>query len=103
MLLQVRQHDDERNLFLVHHSPEVLNRGVEGALRGDKKLVVARHGRVDEVRIDVGIVDVLIALNQTYARVLNYAHQMRSDALSNLTYRVSARHTGLVNPPCAFR
>lgn len=53
VLLQVRQHDDQRDSFLIDHAPEVLNCGLERALRRDKQLIVAAHGRVNEVGVDV--------------------------------------------------
>jgi len=70
MLLEVGEHDDERDALLVDHAPEVLNGGVEGALRRDEQLVVARDCRIYIVRIDVRVVDVFITLNQTHASML---------------------------------
>ena len=41
VLLEVREHDNERNSLLLDHAPEILHRGLERALRSDEQLVVA--------------------------------------------------------------
>ena len=71
VLLEVRQHDDERDSLLVNHSPEVFYCCLEWPLRSDEQLVVATDRSVNEVGVDVRITYVLITLDQTDARVFD--------------------------------
>ena len=72
MLLQMRQHYDKWDSFLVNHAPKVLNGRFERSLRSNEELVIPSDGRVDEVRINVGIVDVFIPLDEANASMFNY-------------------------------
>ena len=71
VLLEMGKHDDQWNFFLVNHTPEVLDCRLKRSLSGDKKLIVWTDRRINVIRVDVRVVDVLIALDQTNARVLN--------------------------------
>lgn len=70
VLLEVREHHDQRHSLLVYHSPKVLNGDLQWALRCYEKLIVSRDGSVDVVCIDVAVVDVLVALDETHSCVL---------------------------------
>ena len=74
VLLERREHHDERHALLVHRSPEIFDRRVQGALRRDEKLIIALNRRVDVVRIDVRVVDVFIALDESDPGVLDCEH-----------------------------
>lgn len=63
VLFQRSEHHDERNALLVHLSPEIFDRGVKGALSGDKQLVVPLYGCVNVICVDVRIINVFIALD----------------------------------------
>ena len=71
VLLKRGEHHNERYALLVNHSPEIFDRCVQGPLRRDKQLVVPLNRRVDVVRIDVRVVDVFIALDQSDPSVLD--------------------------------
>ena len=72
VLLQVCEHDDKGNALLIDHAPKVFNSRLKRALCCNKELVIAGDGRVDEVCIDIGIIDVFISLDQANASVFNY-------------------------------
>jgi len=72
MFLGMCQHDDERDLLLVDHAPEVLLCLRQWPLRRNKQLVVLGRARVNVVCVDVRIVDVLVPLQQAYLRVLEW-------------------------------
>lgn len=70
MLLDVGEHDNQLDAFLVDHSPEVLGCSLQGSLSGYEELVILRRRGVDVVRIYVRVVLVLITLQQADAGVL---------------------------------
>ena len=53
VLLQMGQHHDQRNAFLVNHPPKILNCRLERPLGRYKELIVARDACIDKVRIDI--------------------------------------------------
>jgi hypothetical protein len=71
VLLGGSQHHDEGNFLLVDHAPEVFGGGGEGALRCNEELIVVPNCRVYIIGVDVGVVNVLIALEESHARVLD--------------------------------
>ncbi len=71
VLLEVGEHDDEGNAVLVHHSPKVLDGGLQGPLRCYEQLVVPTDRCVYVIGIDVGVVDVFVSLNQANSCVLD--------------------------------
>lgn len=70
MLLDVCEHDNQRDAFLVDHSPKVLGCSLQGSLSGYEELVILRRRGVDVVRIYVRVVLVLITLQQADAGML---------------------------------
>lgn len=66
------EHNDEIHMLLFDHSPKVLCSCDQRALRRNKQLVIPRHARVYIVCINVWIVNVLIPLEKTDARVFDY-------------------------------
>ena len=71
VLLERREHHDKRHALLVDRSPEIFDRRVQGPLRRDEKLIIPLDRRVDVVRIDVRVVDVFIALDESDSGVLD--------------------------------
>lgn len=69
------QHDNELHALLVNHTPEVLYGGRQRALRCNEELVGARSGRVNVVRVYVGVIDVFRSLEQTHAGVLDFTSE----------------------------
>ena len=53
VLLQMCQHHDQRNAFLVNHPPKILNCRLKRPLCRYKELIVARDACIDKVRIDI--------------------------------------------------
>ena len=72
VLLEVCEHDYQGHTLLVDHAPKVLDGRLEGSLCRDEELVIPSDGRVDEVRINVGIIDVFIPLYEANASMFNY-------------------------------
>ena len=72
VLLQVCQHDNQRDALLVNHAPKVLDSRFKRSLCCDKELVIASDRCVDEVRIDIRIIDVFIPLDEANASMFNY-------------------------------
>ena len=72
VLFQMRQHDDERDSFLVNHAPEILYCRLQRALRRNEQLVVSRDTGVDEVGVDIRVANVLVSLNEAHSGVLDY-------------------------------
>ena len=66
MLLGFGQVDDESCVFLKDHSPEVLLCLGKRALGSYESLVIDLGRRVDIVSIDIGVIDILITLNQAH-------------------------------------
>lgn len=71
VLFQVGQHHNERNFFLLDHSPETANRCLKGTLGRDEKLVIPLNRGVDVVGVDVRVGDVFVSLDETHAGVLD--------------------------------
>ena len=72
VLLQMCQHDDQGDALLVNHTPKVLDSRFKRSLCCDKELVIASDRCVDEVRIDIGIINVFIPLDEANASMFNY-------------------------------
>ena len=72
VLLEVCEHYYQGHALLVDHAPKVLNSRLKGSLSSNKQLVISSDGRVDEVRINVGIIDVFIPLYEANASMFNY-------------------------------
>ena len=72
VFLQVCEHDDEWDALLIDHAPKVFNSRLKRTLCCNKELVIAGDGRVDEVCVDVGIIDVFITLDEAHASMFNY-------------------------------
>ena len=72
MLFQMRQHYDERNSFLVNHTPKILYRRFQRALCRDKQLIIPRNAGVNEVGIYVRVANVLVPLDQSHTGMLDY-------------------------------
>jgi len=69
MFFSVGQHYYERAVIMVDHSPEILSGAFKRPLGSNEELIISGYRRIDVVSVYVRVVDVFIALEQTYSRV----------------------------------